>query len=210
MKRLVLIIGLVAFVSFAYAQKDDATTEMQTLFGNKEFTFGGFGGPRVAYSQFNSKDIWLVGGLGAAVVNHSFFFGGGGYGIVNSPYFANVDNNSGGYLEGGYGGFLFGAIIRPYKMVHLSLPILIGGGSLMYSDIPFSNSQNHNTNTHIIDQSQFFVIEPSIEVELNVIRFMRIAAGVSYRYASNLNLITTPNDSFNNFSGSVTLKFGRF
>jgi hypothetical protein len=80
----------------------------------------------------------------------------------------------------------------------------------MYSDIPFSNSQNHNTNTHIIDQSQFFVIEPSIEVELNVIRFMRIAAGVSYRYASNLNLITTPNDSFNNFSGSVTLKFGRF
>jgi hypothetical protein len=210
MKKSILTIGFIALVTFSIAQKSDSEPEMQTLFGNNEFSFGGFGGPRVAYSQFNSKDIWLVGGLGAAVVNHSFFFGGGGYGIVNSPYFANVDNSNGAYLEGGYGGFLFGAFIRPNKIVHLSIPILIGGGSLMYSDIPFSNSQNHNTNTHIIDQSQFFVIEPSVEVELNVVRFLRIAAGVSYRYASNLNLVDTPNDSFNSFSGSVTLKFGRF
>jgi hypothetical protein len=210
MKKIALTMGLIALMSLAFGQKTDSEPEMQTLFGSKELHFGGFGGPRVAYSQFNSKDIWLVGGLGAAVVNHSFFFGGGGYGIVNSPYFANVDSNAGGYLEGGYGGFMLGAIIKPNKMVHLSIPVLIGGGSLMYSDIPLANSQNSNMNLHIIDQSQFFVIEPSIELELNVISFMRIAAGVSYRYASGLSLIDTPNNSFNSFSGSLTLKFGRF
>lgn len=208
MKTLIFV-SLLAFSGMLCAQSNEQEREMQTLFGNRQLSFGGFGGPGVSYSKFNGKDAWLVGGMGAAVVNHSFFFGGGGFGIVNSPYFPMFNSGQGAYTEGGYGGAMLGVIIKPHKVLHLSIPVLIGGGSLIYSDIPMSD-YNHNPSVHVIDQTEFFVVEPGVELELNVFRFMRVAAGVKYRYTSALKLIDTPRDAFNTLSGSITFKFGNF
>ncbi len=205
----IILLALISLSNILYAQNTDNEQEMQTLFGNKSFTFGGFGGPSVSYSSFNGSDAWLVGGMGAAIVNHSFFFGGGGYGIVNSPFFADVNNNEGAYTEGGYGGGILGFVAMPHKVVHLAFPVLIGGGSLIYTDKRMSHN-THGSHFQIIDQTEFFVIEPGIEVELNVFRFMRVAAGVKYRYTSKLKLIDTPNNAFNSLGGNITFKFGRF
>ena len=37
----------------------------------------------------------------------------------------------------------------------------------------------------------FFVIEPAVELEFNLARFFRLAATVSYRYTSDINLFRT-------------------
>jgi hypothetical protein len=212
MKKTLFLIALIVVPTIIFAQNDDSKKEMETLWGNKELSFGGFGGPRVSFSKFDGQNIWLVGGMGAVLVNHSFFFGGGGYGIVNEPNFANVTTTAGngGYLGGGYGGVILGFIVRPHKVAHLSFPVLIGAGNLFYSDMRMTDHYNTNPSQHIIDQSNFFVVEPSVEVELNVFRFMRFAAGVSYRYAPNVSLIDTPSNAFNGPSGSITFKFGTF
>ncbi|MFO8023276.1 MAG: hypothetical protein R6U65_12465 [Perlabentimonas sp.] len=208
LKLLVLSLMFVLASLIGFAQADNEQ-KMQTLFGEDEITYGGYGGVRVAYSQFNGSDAWLVGGRGGVVFNSAFVVGGGGYGIVNSPAFNNINGNDVVYLEGGYGGMFFEYILMPNKVVHLSFPVIIGAGGLLYSDVPVSSS-GANFEDRIIDNSAFFVFEPGVEVELNVVKFMRVAAGVSYRYANGLNLVDTPGNAFNSLTGSVTFKFGKF
>jgi hypothetical protein len=204
------ILSTIVILLFAIDGKaQDKQEDMQTLFGKGITTIGGYGGPRVAYSNFNGKETWLVGGRGGVILNRSFVIGGAGYGIVNSPIFNISEEVPVAYLEGGYGGLLLEYIVKPMKLVHLSFPLVIGGGNLMYSDTPMS-MEGHDFNQRVLYNTNFFVIEPGAEIELNVVRFMRIAVGVSYRYAHNLNLPNTPRSAFNSFSGTFALKFGRF
>jgi hypothetical protein len=62
----------------------------------------------------------------------------------------------------------------------------------------------------VINNDAFFVIEPSVRAEINILRFMRLNAGVSYRYTDNLQLVNTSTDMINNFTAMVGLKFGKF
>jgi hypothetical protein len=205
---------LLSISSLSLIAQDVTDDNMQTLFGDGPVTIGGYGGPRLAYSQFDGKDTWLMGGRGGAIFNKTFVFGGAGYGIVNSPVFSNHTIGDSTYnevyLEGGYGGMLFEYIIKPNKVVHISIPLLVGAGGMLYTDKRFSSSQGEDMDNHILSNSTFFVIEPGVEIELNVIKFMRIAAGINYRYASGLDLPSTPKGAFNTLSGSISFKFGSF
>lgn len=196
-----------------YGFSQDDSEQMQTLFGDNPISYGGYGGPRVAFSDFNGKDIWLVGGRGGAIFNHSFVIGGAGYGIVNSPRFSNISYDGidypVAYLEGGYGGMHLEYILMPNKVVHLSFPLLVGAGGLMYSETS-SAASGGNYTEDIIVNTAFFVVEPGVELELNIVRFMRISAGIAYRYAHNLDLPNTPTSAFNSLSGTISLKFGKF
>lgn len=210
-KKTLAVILLSLIVGYGFAQ--DNSEEMQTLFGDNPISYGGYGGPRFAFSEFNGQDIWLVGGRGGAIINHSFVIGGAGYGIVNSPRFSNIEHDGTtypvAYLEGGYGGMHLEYILMPNKLVHLSFPVLIGAGGLLYSETSAAASGG-NYNESIIVNSAFFVVEPGVELELNIVRFMRISAGVSYRYAHKLDLPNTPASAFNSLSGTIALKFGKF
>jgi len=212
--KLILIVFLFfASSSIVYAQ-DNGDEEMQTLFGKRPVIVGGYGGPKVGFSQFDGKDIWLVGGRGGAIFNHVFSIGGAGYGIVNSPYYSNItykeSTYNDAYLQGCYGGLQLEYILKPYKVVHISFPLLIGAGGLQFTDERLVSSQGYNMNDHIICNTAFFVIEPGLEIELNVIRFMRLAIGLNYRYAHSINLPDVPSNPFNTLTGSVSLKFGSF
>ncbi len=219
-KPILLSICLLAITTFSFSQKKDSDSKqepepqhMRTLFDDRPLTFGGFGGPRVAYSEFYGKEAWLVGGRGGVIINHSFVLGGAGYGIVNSPKVSDITYNDQhypvAYLEGGYGGVYFEYIFMPYRIVHFSIPLIIGAGGLVYAETPAVNT-THDYNERIIATSAFFVIEPGIELELNVFRFMRIAAGASYRYSPNIYMPSTPSNAFNSPVYSLSFKFGYF
>lgn len=198
----------VLFVLATLTTSAQSDKEMQTLFKQGEITYGGYGGPRVALSSFNGKNTWLVGGRGGVIFNSSFAVGGAGYGIANSPQFTNIDTNKVAYLEGGYGGLLLEYILLPNKLVHLSFPVIIGAGGLLYSETRAIDDADFDQS--IIANTSFFVLEPGVELEINIIRFMRLAAGVSYRYTNGMNLPNTSSSAFNALSLSVSLKFGRF
>ena len=206
--RLKLLSTFMLFVLGALTTVAQSDNEMKTLFNKEDLTYGGYGGVRVAHSSFAGKDTWLVGGRGGVVLNNSFAFGGAGYGIVNSPQFANIGLNDVAYLEGGYGGLLLEYILLPNKLVHLSFPVIIGAGGLLYSETRAIDDADFDQS--IIANTSFFVLEPGVELEINIIRFMRLAAGVSYRYTNGMNLPNTSSSAFNALSLSVSLKFGRF
>ena len=193
---LVILIGISLF-----SQTND--DEIKTIFNNGRTKHGAYGGLSINYSQIDGKDAFLVGARGAWLIDHSIGIGLAGYGFINDIHtndgFIDADLD----LVGGYGGLLIEPIIMAKSPVHISLPIIIGAGGITYTD-------NFGWDNNNYDSDAFFVIEPGIEIEFNLIKFMRIATGVYYRHTSNIELEGVDNDVLNGFSTGITLKFGKF
>lgn len=203
MKKLlsILVITIIS-AAYIYAQEE-------TLIGNGEVANGGFGGPVVKYTQIKGEPAVLVGGRGGWIINHSFVIGGGGYGLVNS---IEADNEtiasafgSKPYINFGYGGFEMEYIINSDKIIHFSVAALIGGGGVSYRNDLWNDHEDWDS-----PHDAFFVFEPSANIELNIISFFRINAGVSYRFISGANLDDLQNSDLAGPAASLTLKFGSF
>jgi hypothetical protein len=161
------------------------------------------------------------------IINHGIGIGIGGYGFANDLQFDQNSNNSNlsDYaLAGGYGGLTIEPILWAKQPVHVSFPILIGaGGVAAISDYYWSTSHSHDDyNYYAEDAEAFFVVEPGVEIELNMVKFFRIAIGGYYRFTSNVSLFNEYfddngswvseelNPELSGFSVGMTLKFGKF
>ncbi len=178
----------------------------ETLMGKGEISNGGFGGPVIKYTQIYDKSAVLLGGRGGWIINHTFVIGGGGYGLVNHINADYIIDGNQALINFGYGGLELEYIILSDQMIHFSVYSLIGAGNVNFSD------QSHGDweDGHNHGNDEFFVLEPAANVELNVISFFRINAGVSYRYISGVNYNVLQNSDLAGFSGVLTLKFGSF
>ena len=216
MRKLTLILlGMIIGLG-VMAQEDEekSTQEYKTLFGNDKITHGGYGGISFGYSQIDNKDAFLVGAQGAWLINHGVGIGIAGRGFVNDLKFEkNIIGTKQEYnLAGGYGGLLIEPIIGARHPVHVSIPIVIGAGGVAYvKHYHYGHGDDYNYNyDYSDDASAFFVIEPGLEIEFNMVKFMRVALGGYYRYTSNLSLADTESDVLNGFTFGMTLKFGKF
>jgi len=219
MKTILLSVVCLFAISMAYAQEDD--NEMKTIFGSpKNVSHGGFGAVSVGYSNIMNRDALLMGARGAWVVNHNFALGVGGYGFMTDPKNDVRLNNEQYEIGGGYGGFIIEPIVGAKKPIHLSFPLLIGAGGIVYDKNWRDKDYEENVDTYE-DSDAFFVIEPGVEVELNMLKFMRVALSVSYRYTTDINLnykeSTTPTPTaigpesmLRGFNYGMIFKFGKF
>jgi hypothetical protein len=218
MKRLSLIAAMLFAVIFVNAQDKPANTgdEINTVFGKGGNTkIGWFIGIDPGYTQFDKRDVWLGGLSAGMIINHNFTIGLTGRGWTNRSgmYYPEVTDTAGAYLEGGYGGLLLEYTLFPKSTFHVTFPVMIGGGGASYiSDNEYSewdgdHWDNCNAN---LDTDAFFVVEPGVRAEVNLLKFMRMNAGVSYRYVGGLEMINTPDNLMNNFTATVGLKFGKF
>ena len=180
----------------------------ETLIGNGEVTHGGFGGPVVKYTQIKGEPALLVGGRGGWIINHSFIIGGGGYGLVNDirPNIIIPGNREYPFINFGYGGVELEYIIQSDRLLHFSIYTLIGGGTVSYRG-EFWEDDGDDWDS---PSDAFFVFEPSANVELNIISFFRINAGVSYRFISGVDFDDLKNNDLAGPSAILTLKFGKF
>ena len=223
MKRTAMLLALLVFTGISFAQdytqpKDKGSDEIRTLFkkSGKNVDVGWTMGLTSAYTQFDKANVWLVGLTAGPVINHNWTLGIQLNAIVNSYYldYDTVINNTDANLVGGYGGFLVQYTLFPKAPVHVTFPFQIGGGYLGY----LSNYGNKWENGHmywngdsqILDYDVFFFVEPGIQVEFNLLKFMRLAVGASYRYSPDLDLEKQGSGFVNQFNATVGLKFGKF
>ena len=107
----------------------------------------------------------------------------------------------------------FEPLLMPKLPVHVAFPVLIGAGGVAVMSVNDGNFWEDNFKSEASDA--FMVIEPGIEVELNVTRFFRFCVGAYYLYTSEVDIQyplenQLPYDILRGFSGGVTFKFGRF
>lgn len=222
---LFLFFGMTALAQEDYSKKADQQNqdEIKTLFRkgkeHKKPVVGYFIGPEVAYTQFTGKkNVVLLGASLGATFNHWISVGLSGYGIINSGSLEYKDlvydeyNNQwqSANLYGGYGGLLLEFQVLPKSPVHISFPILIGGGGMTYMYRPDYVDQYDWGGYQTVDWDAFFVVQPGVRAEFNIVKFFRIGLGVSYRYTPDLNLVNTSSALINQFNANLSLKFGKF
>ncbi len=219
MKKTVLFVILILSVSLIYAQDSYQSDEVRTVFSRNKSN-GGYGAFTMAYSNIGGYDAFVSGGRGAFIFDHILAIGAGGYGFVNNlsynHYHSTPENRMS--LAGGYGGLLIEPIVAGKSPVHVSFPILIGGGGVTLVDMYGWDYWGDPRHGYEYAYDAFFVFEPAVELEFNLARWFRLAAAVSYRYTSDINLYRPDSeltnqygkDALRGFNYGLTFKFGKF
>lgn len=203
MKQLIILIFIGLGVLCASAQ-ENYDNQISTIF-QKSRSNGGYGALTFGYTQIDGKDAFLMGGRGAWIIDHSFAIGLGGTGFVNDVNYNKwCDNDLNYNLAGGYGGIYLEPILAPRLPVHISIPVLFGIGAI-------AQVENHRDWTYDNARSDvFLVFEPSVELEFNMTRHMRLAGSIGYRFTSKIDMVNTSSDVMEGANIGLVLKFGRF
>ena len=212
MKKIVLALLIVLPFFFAKAQDTEPEEkEIKTLFGSEGVVHGAYGALTIHYGEVFEKNSILIGARGAWTINHWISFGLGGYGLVTGHYFDDIDPQKRLQLGMGYGGLIIEPTIAPVQPVHLSFPFLIGmGGAVFFDDTYDFDYDNSDWNRHHVDDDAFFVVEPGVNLEINVLKFFRLGFEAKYRFIDGLELIGSKNSDFEGISYGMIFKFGKF
>ena len=183
--------------------------EEETLLGGG-FESGGYGAPVVKFTTFKGEFAVMVGGYGGWLINHAFMLGGGGYGLV-THHSVSEGNFTSSYpdlnrIEFGYGGGMLEYIFAPKSVVHSTVSLLIGGGAVTLME-SWSDPESW---MHGYQADAVFVLEPSVNIELNVTSFFRVNAGGSYRFVNGVSMYGLTNKDLSGGSVNLALKFGGF
>jgi hypothetical protein len=197
MKKMILFILGVFFVFPLSAQEE-------TLI-NGDIEHGAFGGPVLKLSQVNNDVAIFVGGRGGWIINHSFSIGAGGYGLANNIKTNTRINGEYRDVEFGYAGLEFEYFNEPEKLIHYSFCLLAGGGGIGYRDSLDASMSNRDKRTDAV-----FVLEPTMNVTLNVIKFFRVSIGANYRFIGGAIPAGTTRTGLSGPSASLTFRFGKF
>lgn len=198
MMKKVIFLGLILAINLAAFSQEK---EYQTIFDNRDVRISGLGGPFMQFTAVAGEFGHMMGGGGAVLLNN-FFLGGYGLGLTNSiPDYVN--QNPSDRLTLGHGGFWLGYSLFGERSVHVTFSSLIGWGE-------FGIMQDYGTYPFVRDK--IFVLSPTVELELNLTRYFRIGAGVSY------NLYTLVDQNMHGYSnvdlsapgGFLSFKFGWF
>ncbi|MEE4116016.1 MAG: hypothetical protein V2I37_07600 [Marinilabiliaceae bacterium] len=218
-KILIICVSLLLSSSFLLAQEEEVDIkknkrnyndrEMKTLFGRQR-SFGGYGAFWMGYSTVDDKHSLQFGGRGSWVLQHSFAIGFGGTGFINE-YHYDIVLDKDVFLAGGYGGIYLEPVIFPGSPVHLSFPVLLGAGGVSFvshNDIDWDSN-------YIEDYDAFLIVEPGVDIELNLTRFMRVGFGATYRFPTSFNVGQSPvgnvdAESLRGMTYNLTFKFGKF
>ncbi len=195
MKKLVIVLLAVLFSYPAMAQEETL------IKGDVES--GGYGAPIFKVGKINGSTGVFVGGQGGWIINHSFVLGAKGYGLVNNVDIEGSENQK---LEFGCGGVLLEYIFSSNKLLHLGINTMIGAGGVRYAEKDYSYDYEEVD----YNSSSFFVLEPGINVVLNISSYFRIGAGATYRYVNGVEYENLTNADLSGFSGEIIFKFGSF
>lgn len=225
MKTRTIILTTLAllFTATMYAQEEPvANDEMRTVFSKSDgkIDHGGYGAFSIGYTSIDNKSALIMGGRGGWLIDHHFTIGLAGYGFFNNV--SNIDDAmvSDYNLTGGYGGLFLEAIIAPNNPIHLSVPVVIGAGGVTAIQTDWWNE--YHWEYYNYDGAAYFVFEPGLEIEMNLVKFFRLAIGGSYRLTNGINLnynytdngqftsVQVPKDALDGFNAYLTLKFGWF
>ena len=225
---LICLLGsITAFAQGHKASSDSSSSyKINTLFGCNhgacKVPLGYFIEMDAGYTRFGHHNVMLPGISMGLILNHNWSVGMTGSFIGNPQglHFHHSYTDSTGQeekksrdLRGGFGGALVEYTLFPKSRVHVSFPLMIGGGYLYWSQVHYENSSNNNDNSYnhkYNNGAHFFVVEPGVKLELNLAKMFRLGLGVSYRYAPDLDLRHAPDNLVNQFTAKLSLKFGKF
>ncbi|HEX5168425.1 MAG TPA: hypothetical protein VFW11_04585 [Cyclobacteriaceae bacterium] len=176
---------------------------------------GGYGAISNKFTTINGEFANIVELYGGWYINQRFLIGGGFAGSTNyisvPQEFSTMPGLRMSYQYGQVG-LVTDYIIASNKAVHVGFHVMTGAGFTLqyYRPSSWSDLGQYDYYDYDHDENWFFMIEPGIQVELNVLRWMRFSPGISYRFIDGSNAKGLTDNDLRGASVNLTFKFGRF
>lgn len=159
-------------------------------------TIGFYFAPEMGVSQLNKSTAPIGAGSFMFLINKKLGIGFTGQ-ITSNP------NNKAELLKLGYGGVKLEYTIKPNAKVHTTIPLVIGTGFANNDSLAYRYGSPNRPHRGGLQQdyydknnfSQFFILQPGVNIEANLVRFVKIFGGINYRLATKLE---------NNRNGNIT------
>ena len=92
------------------------------------------------------------------------------------------------------------------------MPIIIGAGGCAYTTTTPGHDEWYEWDEQDFrnDSEAFFVLEPGVELEMNIIPLLRFGIGASYRYTTDVDLPATTKDALQGITAGFSIKVGKF
>lgn len=208
-----LILCMLSSYSQRYMDTNDPKDEEVKSLLSKKNDLNAFGAADLKIGDLKGERGLLVGAYGGFIINRRYLFGLAGYGLVTQVEFDGLVPGQTTpkklHLHGGYGGIIIGGTIAPRELIHISIPIILGAGSMEVVDKDFFVN-NPADSEFTVENSVFFVAEPGLEVEFNITKYFRLGAGATYRYISGTELENVSDDDVSGATAMISFRFGRF
>lgn len=175
MRKYTLLLALVG-MTFGSVQ---AQTETQTLFGNgKVKTWGILLNSQVQYAEVLGESVFFSNVKGGFVFNEKWVVGVNvGQSLHEIPRYNDLTMTTEN-LEFTQGGLYLEYRLFPHKLVHVSIPISVGVLQTESEQDNFSPWGNYEDDREYTN----FYLEPGLNIELNVSKFIKFQVGASYRF----------------------------
>lgn len=170
-KIFILALGISMTANFCLAQDNSSY-----LFGNRQ-AIGFYISPLVQAGPVASEMAGFATFKGALVFNRRFSVGGM-YSFTFNEFTPAIETETDSYLDLRLGGLFLEYTLQPSRLLHFTFPLALGAGEIQndWKD----NSINYN-NEDTFGEDNFFFIEPGAMLEINLLPFMKLNGGVTYR-----------------------------
>lgn len=207
--RIGILACLLASVQFAHGQD----YQIKTLF-NGSVQSGGYGAVTNKFTTMNGKFSNIVELYGGWYVNHKLLVGLEAASLTsNLPVPAEYSVAPAYSMSYQYGqfGLMLEYALWSDKAIHVVFQAMAGPGfTVQYRRFSWDEDYWDSFNDYPHDSNWFFVTEPGVQLEMNLLRWMRLSPGVSYRAVYKSQAAGLSDSDLSGTSFNVTLKFGKF
>lgn len=210
MKKSVVIAILLVCISIF---KINAQEPAKTLFTTPNIKqLGLYVAPEYQYGQIKNQFTSIGGASVMLLLNQKFAVGFTGQRSLDQSF--SPSGISPLYLHAGMGGLKMEYTPKPTSAIHLSFPLFIGMG-FAQADSNYTGFRVNNNDSMMranrANQNDYFIIQPGVTIEANVIKYVKVFAGVNYRFAFNRdNTNTLSSSTMTGFSANIGVKVGLF
>jgi hypothetical protein len=181
------------------------STRLQTLFGNGARLsirdIGLFAAPTFGVAQMDGSTTMLFNLRGGLNLKDRFSIGGYFNTSSDEMYFRD-ELNPDAYLDYWTAGGFMEYTLFPKKLIHLTIPVFFGYGEV--------GKEYENQDDLDEEEGNFFQIEPSALLEINLHKYVRFNLGAGYRFLGQINHPSFDQSDLSGLTGYLGLRLGLF
>lgn len=204
--KLAFLSALFFTSSFVYAQ------QIETLFNRsktREHSVGAYGAISNKFTRIDGKFASMGGIYGGVYINHAFTIGVSASALNNNlrvpEQYSKEPSKAMSYFYG-QAGLFTEYVMASNRTVHLTAQLTAGPGVVaQYKRWDFDNDDDKYYGANV-----FAVVEPGVNAEINLLRWMRLTTGVSYRQTFNSKVPGLSDKKLSGMTITVGMKFGKF
>lgn len=147
------------------------------LFSNAPSSVGGFFSAKIQAGPVASQSAVFTSLRGGVSFDRTLSIGGA-YSLTINDFTPSSESEEAVYLDMRMGGLLVEYSLNPDKLVHLTFPLILGAGE---AELDWREGAPAYGSDPPFGEANFFFLEPGAALEVNLLPFLQLQGGFSYR-----------------------------